>query len=185
MIIAGVDETGRGSLAGPVVSAVVAWSPPGFFVKESKSLKPKEREKLYSYILESSIDWSVGIAEADEVDALNIKEATLLSMKRAVDKIKSPINALIVDGCHLINNIWLMQIATPKGDLLNPVVAAASIIAKVTRDRIMTDLSTEFPIYRWNANKGYATNYHLKVIREYGLCKHHRKSFIHEKPDSR
>ncbi|MBT9164209.1 MAG: Ribonuclease HII [candidate division WS2 bacterium] len=181
MIIAGVDETGRGSIAGPVISAVVVWIPPGFFVKESKSLKPEEREKLYPYILENAVDWSVGIAEADEVDALNIKEATLLSMKRAVDKIKHPINILIVDGCDLIKDIQTMQIATPKGDLLNPVVAAASIIAKVTRDRIMTDLSAEFPIYRWYANKGYATNYHLKVIREYGLSKHHRKSFIHEK----
>ncbi len=181
MIIAGVDEAGRGSLAGPVVSAVVAWSPPGFNVKESKSLKLEERERLYTYILENSANWSIGIAEAEEIDALNIKEATLLSMKRAVEKINIPINILIVDGCDLIKNTQLMQIATPKGDLLNSVVAAASIIAKVTRDKIMTDLSSEFPIYRWYANKGYATNFHLNVIREHGLSKYHRKSFIHEK----
>lgn len=181
MIIAGVDEAGRGSIAGPVVCAVVAWTPPGFLIKESKSLKPTEREKLYSLILENSVEFSIGIAEVEEIDILNIKEATLLAMRRAVEQIKHPINILIVDGCDLIKGIKIRQIATPKGDLLNPIVAAASIIAKVTRDRIMNELSAEFPLYRWETNKGYATDYHLKIIKEHGLSRYHRKSFIHEK----
>lgn len=175
--IAGVDEAGRGPLAGPVVSAAFIMGNINEdtlkLIDDSKKLSESKRDYIYEHIKDHA---SIGIAEVFEIDSLNILEATLLSMRRAVSNLPKKPNHVYVDG----NSDPKIQIPTTlvvKGDSTCLEIAAASIVAKVTRDRIMNELDKEFPKYNWRKNKGYGTKEHRIAIKETGLSKYHRKSF--------
>lgn len=177
--IVGVDEVGRGPLAGPVVSAAVIL-PLDFNYKclnDSKKLSKVKREKVFE-ILKTKSKFKLGIAEVDEIDKINILQASLISMKRAVDQFDLPKDhKILVDGPWSFNKTNQNIITKIKGDAKYPSIAAASIIAKVYRDQIMSKLSKNFVQYSWDTNSGYGTQKHLKAIKEHGITVHHRKSF--------
>ncbi|MEH0018903.1 MAG: ribonuclease HII [Desulfobacter sp.] len=176
--IAGTDEAGRGPLAGPVVSAAVIL-PPGFDcpeITDSKKLSEKKRDALFPLIEEKALAVGVGIADHEEIDRINILQASLLSMKRAVECLKPAPDYLLIDGKFTID-CDLPQEAIVKGDAKSISIAAASIIAKVTRDRIMAELSIRYPAYEFHRHKGYPTKAHKAALRAHGPCPVHRKSF--------
>ena len=177
-IIAGVDEVGRGSLIGPVYAAAVILnnSINKKLLKDSKSLTKSKRQILSKYIKKNSI-WSIGKASVKEIDKINILNASLLAMKRAIKKLKKKPSLVLVDGNKLpkIKNYNLKFII--KGDQKIPSISAASIIAKVTRDKIITNLGKKFKGYYWDKNCGYGTKQHLKAIKNFGITPHHRKTF--------
>jgi ribonuclease HII len=177
-IIAGVDEVGRGSLIGPVYAAAVILdkSINKRLLKDSKSLTKNKREKLDRYIKENSI-WAVGQASTKEIEKLNILHASLLAMKRAILKLNKKPFLVLVDGNKLpdLKNYKLKYVI--KGDQKIPCISAASIIAKVCRDKFITKLSKQFNNYGWDTNSGYGTKEHLRAIKKLGITKHHRKTF--------
>ena len=176
--IAGVDEVGRGSLIGPVYAAAVILnkSIDKKLLKDSKSLNKSKREALSKYIKKNSI-WAVGRASVIEIEKINILQASLLAMKRAIKKLKKKPNLILIDGNKLpkIRNYRLKAVI--KGDQKIPCISAASIIAKVSRDKMITNLSKEFSGYYWDRNFGYGTMQHLKAIKKLGVTKHHRNTF--------
>ncbi len=178
-ILAGVDEAGRGPLAGPVVAAACIL-PQGLLIagiNDSKKLTPKARERLFQCLTSNpSIVYAVGIIEADEIDRLNIYQATIFAMRQAIEKLKTGPDYLLVDGMSLsYTDLFCKKII--KGDQLSQSIAAASIIAKETRDRIMRKHHAHWPDYGFDQHKGYATAKHLEAIRNYGPCPIHRCSF--------
>ena len=177
-IIAGVDEVGRGSLIGPVYAAAVILnnSINKKILKDSKKLTKNKREKLSKYIKRNSI-WSIGKASVKEIEKNNILNASLLAMKRAIIKLKKKPTLVLVDGNKLpkIKNYRLNSMI--KGDQKIPSISAASIIAKVTRDKMISALGKKFQGYYWDKNYGYGTKQHLKAIKSLGITSHHRKSF--------
>ncbi len=177
--IAGVDEAGRGPLAGPVVAAAVILPPHRSFegLTDSKQLRPARREALYHEILEYAIDTGIGIASPEEIDRLNILQASLLAMRRAVEQLTQIPDMLLIDGLYTIPDVSYPQQALVKGDLRSPSIAAASILAKVHRDRLMQQLHEMYPVYGWNRNKGYPTHAHYEALRRFGPTPHHRRSF--------
>jgi ribonuclease HII len=179
-LIAGVDEAGRGPLAGPVVAAAVVL-PPGYKnpeINDSKQLSAKKREKLYARIREDALSVGVGVVEASVIDQINILQATLQAMRDAVQDLSLMPDYLLIDGRNTIPLVApIPQEAIIKGDSLSISVAAASIIAKVSRDMIMDLYHRQFPQYNFLKNKGYGTEEHRKAIKQYGLSKVHRKSF--------
>ncbi len=176
--IAGVDEAGRGPLAGPVVAAAVIF-PPGYQnsqINDSKKISARKREELYEVINKDALAVGVGTADADIIDRINILQASLQSMREAVLEMSLPPDFLLIDGLHKIP-LQTPQNAVIKGDALSVSIAAASIIAKVSRDRIMEMYHRQFPQYNFLRNKGYGTKEHCAAILEFGMCKIHRRSF--------
>ncbi|MBF0201128.1 MAG: ribonuclease HII [Desulfamplus sp.] len=176
--VAGVDEAGRGPLAGPVVSAAVILPPdftcPG--ITDSKKLSPRAREFFYQVILDGAAGAATAIATVEEIDSLNILQASLLSMKRAVETLTVQPDHLLIDGKFTID-ASIPQQAVVKGDSKSISIAAASILAKVTRDRLMAGFHEHFPEYEFHRHKGYPTKAHRLAIAKWGPCPIHRQSF--------
>jgi ribonuclease HII len=179
IVLAGVDEAGRGPLAGPVVAAAVCLdhNAPINGIDDSKKLTEAKRELLYRQIT-SQAAWAVGMAAPEEIDRINILQATLCSMKRALDGLKKPWSLALIDGNQRVKSLEpSRQRCIVGGDAKSASIAAASIIAKVTRDRIMKDLDRSFPGYDFSVHKGYGTAAHRAHIIRIGLCEIHRKTF--------
>jgi ribonuclease HII len=176
--IAGVDEAGRGPLAGPVVSAAVMlpFSFPVSGVTDSKKLSPKIRQALYHHIYEHADAVGIGIVDSGEIDRTNILKASLLSMVMAVDNLSPLPEHVLIDGIFSLP-LSLSQEAIPKGDSLSISIGAASIIAKVTRDSLMERYHEDYPDFGFAVHKGYPTPFHKKAIRLHGCCPIHRRSF--------
>ena len=177
--VAGVDEAGRGPLAGPVLAAAIIIDPHEIEgeVFDSKRISPKRREELYKLLLSKAVSWATGAAEVEEIDRLNILKASLLAMQRAIEGLSHRPSLILVDGPHKIPLMGVEQRSVIHGDGLCPLIAAASIVAKVTRDRIMVQYDRLYPHYGFAKNKGYATPYHREAIRRYGPSPIHRRSF--------
>ncbi len=177
-LIAGVDEAGRGPLAGPVVAAAVIFRefPLPFDVDDSKKLSPKQREKLFTLIMDHALAVGIGKASHILIDKINILQATYRAMKKALDKLNISPDFVFVDGRE-IPDLKFPQKAIVKGDQLSVSIAAASIIAKVTRDRLMEKYDVKYPEYQFARHKGYPTRAHIEAIRRFGFCEIHRKSF--------
>ncbi len=176
--IAGIDEAGRGPLAGPVVAAAVVM-PQGYYhseINDSKLLSAKKRERLYEVIQKDALSIGVGLSEVQVIDSLNILQATLLAMREAVCALSPRPDYLLIDGLNGID-LDIPQQAVVRGDSLSVSIAAASIIAKVSRDRLMDMYHRQFPSYNFLQNKGYGTQEHREAIAKYGRCKIHRHSF--------
>ena len=175
--IAGIDEVGRGPLVGPVVTAAVIL-PKDFYderINDSKKLTEKKRELLYDVIMENAISVGIGISSEDVIDDINILEATKKAMIEAVNNLSVKPEHLLIDAVKL--NVDIPQTSIIKGDAKSESIAAASIIAKVTRDRMMIELDKEHPEYDFKHNKGYGTKKHIDAIEKYGILKEHRKTF--------
>lgn len=177
-LIAGVDEAGRGPLAGPVIAAAVILNPekPIKGLADSKILNEKQREGLFDLIQERALAWSVARAEVDEIDQLNILQASLLAMQRAIAKLSIFPEMALIDGNQLPKLTCEMK-AIIDGDKTEPAISAASIIAKVTRDHEMIMLDKQFPQYGFAKHKGYATQEHFNALEKHGPCLIHRRSF--------
>jgi len=177
-LVAGVDEAGRGPLAGPVVAAAVILDElhPIEGLADSKKLTPARREKLYDEIRAKALCCSIAEASVEEIDRLNILQATLLAMRRAVEGLRLKPAKVLVDGNRL-PVLDVLAEAIVKGDATVPAISAASILAKVHRDRWCADYDREFPQYGFAAHKGYGTAEHLAALRLHGACPQHRKTF--------
>ena len=176
--IAGIDEVGRGCLAGPVFAAAVILNK-GIIIrdiKDSKKIPFKKRILLSKYIKKNSI-YAVGTASVKEINKINILNASLLSMQRALDKLKLKPSIVYIDGLFAPKGLKIKHKTFVKGDEKITCISAASIVAKATRDLFMIRLGQKFPKYKWNKNFGYGTTEHLNGIRKYGITKHHRKNF--------
>ncbi len=178
--IAGVDEVGRGPLSGPVVAACVVlpagWDIPG--LDDSKKLSEKRREEMYEVIVQNAVAYSIGIVDNNRIDEINILNATKEAMRDAIAGVRKQ-----TDIDHLLIDALTLDVGIPcdgivKGDSKSISIAAASIVAKVTRDRMMVGYSKEYPYYGWEKNKGYGTKEHYQGIREHGITPLHRKSFL-------
>ena len=176
-LIAGVDEVGRGPWAGPVYSAAVILdiSKIPAEINDSKKMSEKKRDEIYSRIV-SEHHYSIGVADVNEIDELNILQASLLSMKRAITNLHLNPDFVLIDGVHR-PNLDIDSENIIKGDSKSLSIAAASIIAKVERDRFMKKIDEEYPCYNWKKNKGYGTKEHQNALNIHGISKHHRKSF--------
>lgn len=176
-LIAGVDEVGRGPLIGPVVAAAVIL-PKGFYhpgIKDSKKLSEKKREELYKVITENALSIGVGTVSEEVIDAINIYEATKIAMKEAINNLSPSPEHVLIDAMKL--ELIMPSTSIIKGDALSESIAAASIIAKVTRDHLLMKMDEEYPMYDLKNNKGYGTKKHLEALEKYGACKYHRKSY--------
>ena len=177
-IIAGVDEVGRGSLVGPVYAAAVILNKEinRKILKDSKKLNKIKREALAKYIKKNSV-WALGSASIKEIEKINILNASLLAMKRSILKLKFKPQIVKVDGNKKpnINNLNIKSVV--RGDQKIPEISAASILAKVSRDRLIRKMSKKFKAYLWDKNVGYGTRDHLSAIKKFGITKHHRKTF--------
>ncbi|MDX1933118.1 MAG: ribonuclease HII [Capsulimonadales bacterium] len=179
MKIAGVDEVGRGPLAGPVVAAAVILPEdceiPG--MTDSKRMTPAARERVFARLCELDVAIGIGMVEADEIDRINILQATYKAMRLAVAALPIPPDEVLVDGLP-VPNLYRVCRNLVRGDALCPAISAASVVAKVTRDRLMTGrYQKEFPLYQFARHKGYGTPEHLEALREHGPCILHRRSF--------
>jgi ribonuclease HII len=176
--IAGLDEAGRGPLAGPVVASAVVL-PEGLLIPgltDSKQVTEPERERLFDVIREQAVCYGIGAADERTIDEVNILQATIIAMERALESLRPRPDYLLLDAITL-PRIALPQNSLIKGDCRSHSIAAASILAKVTRDRLMGELHEKYPHYNFQKHKGYGTSEHLARIREYGPCEAHRKSF--------
>jgi ribonuclease HII len=183
LLLSGVDEVGRGALFGPVVAAAVVlpWSDVPKLVeigvKDSKKLTAKQRKKLVLPIQQVVADWQIASCNVAQIDRLNILQASLLAMHKAISQLKTIPDLCLVDGNIAISNLAIPQKTIVKGDAQSPTIAAASILAKVWRDELITSLAEKYPEYNLAANKGYPTIEHRLAIEKYGLSDEHRRSF--------
>jgi len=175
-MIAGLDEAGRGPLAGPVVAAAVVLAAPIEGLADSKKLSARQRERLAMLIKSSATGWALGVASVEEIDTLNILQASLLAMRRALLSLPCAPALALVDGLHL-PELPCPARALVGGDGLEPAIMAASILAKVARDTLMDDLHAHYPVYGFARHRGYGTAVHLAALREHGPCPAHRRSF--------
>jgi ribonuclease HII len=176
--VAGVDEVGRGCLAGPVVAAAVVLAPDRYVARvcDSKTVTPLERNRLYDRIIRSAVAWSVAAADREEIDRINIHQASLRAMQRAVTSLAPCPDFVLVDAFR-IPDLLVPQRAVVHGDSRCTAIAAASIVAKVTRDRMMLELHARDPRYGFDRHKGYATRDHLDAVSRYGYSDVHRRTF--------
>jgi ribonuclease HII len=177
--ICGVDEAGRGPLAGPVFAAAVVMDRKRIIegVRDSKKLTPKKREKLFEEIIKESIAYSVAMVDSKIIDEININNATFLAMKNAIENLKIEPDIVLIDG-YEIPNLSFNQMAIIKGDRKSYSIACASILAKVSRDRYIVEISSKYPLYKFEKHKGYATKEHIEILQKYGPCEIHRISFL-------
>lgn len=177
--ICGVDEAGRGPLAGPVCASAVILKPNDIIegVNDSKKLSEKKRERLFDEIKERAIAYSIGWASVEEIEELNILNATMLAMKRAVEGLPIQADYAIIDG-NKTPNLSIPCESIVKGDAKSMSIASASILAKVSRDRLMIEYAEKYPEYKFEKHKGYGTKVHQEAILEYGACEIHRPSFL-------
>jgi len=181
--IAGIDEAGRGPLAGPVVAGIVVFEPKNlkkwlkFGIKDSKKLSAKKRQGLLKVIKKEAIEIKASRVSEKIIDKINIRQATLLAMRRAFLRLKPSIDFVLIDGKDTLKNLPVNQKAIISGDNRSVIIAAASIVAKETRDNIMRRYAKKYPQYGFERHKGYGTKLHRKMIKKYGPCKIHRKSF--------
>lgn len=177
--VCGTDEAGRGPLAGPVVAGACIL-PEGLVIEgldDSKKLSEKKRERLYGEICEKALAWSVAMSTPAEIDEINILEASLLAMRRAIDSLSIKPDFVLVDG-NIDRGFQIPAKAVIGGDGISQSIAAASILAKVTRDRLCAELDGKYPQYGFAAHKGYPTKAHKLAVYEYGPCPEHRRSFL-------
>ena len=179
LLLCGIDEAGRGPLAGPVAAGAVIlpYGEDFPYINDSKKLTPAKRDEMYDLIVQKALSWSVGLASPEEIDSLNILQATYLAMRRAINGLKIRPEILINDAV-IIPQVELPQVKVIKGDAKCLSVGAASILAKVTRDRIMEQYDREYPEYGFVGHKGYGTAAHIAALQAFGPCPIHRKSFI-------
>lgn len=178
--ICGVDEAGRGPLAGPVCAAAVIF-PEGVTVdgvNDSKKLSAKKRDELFDKIKENALAYNIAFASVDEIEKINILNAAMLAMKRAVEGLSKKADFILIDGNKTPDFNGIPSIAIVKGDSLSHSIAAASILAKVTRDRLMLDMAEKYPEYGFELHKGYGTKLHREKLLQYGMCEIHRPSFL-------
>lgn len=178
-LIGGIDEAGRGPLCGPVVAACVILPKDAelLYLNDSKKLSEKRRELLFPEIKEKAVSFGVGIVENDVIDEINILNATKLAMKKAIDSMSVRPEQLLIDAVHL-DDIDIPQVAIIKGDAASVSIAAASVIAKVTRDHIMLEYDKKYPEYGFAHHKGYGTKAHYEALKKFGLTPIHRKTFL-------
>ena len=179
-LLCGIDEVGRGPLAGPVYAAAVILDPNTeiLYLNDSKKLSEKKREALYDVIMEKALAVGIGCSSPERIDEINILQATFEAMTKAVNSLKVKPGALLIDAVHIPQLEEYKQISIVKGDAKSVSIAAASIIAKVTRDRVMKEMALKYPEYAFESNKGYGTAAHIAALKEYGPCEIHRRSFI-------
>ena len=178
--IAGIDEAGRGPLAGPVVAGAVIL-PKGCLlegINDSKKLSEKKREKLYDDIIENAVAWGVGVVDHTVIDEINILNATRRAMKLALENLQINPDYILIDAEKKVDTNGIPYLPIIKGDALSISIGAASILAKVTRDRMMKEYDKMFPMYGFEKHKGYGTKAHVEAIKEHGPCMIHRKSFL-------
>ena len=177
--VCGIDEAGRGPLAGPVVVASVIMKPDSMIegVNDSKKISEKKREKLYELITNEAISYGVGIITQEEIDDINILQATKKGLTNSLNSMEIKPDMILVDALKGIDTLGIPYLSIIKGDATSYSIAAASIIAKVTRDRIMREWDKVYPEYGFATHKGYGTVKHIEAIKQYGLCPLHRKSF--------
>ena len=178
--ICGVDEAGRGPLAGPVCAAAVILPPDCIIdgLNDSKKISEKKREMLFEQIIQKAVSYSVAYGTLEEIEKYNILEATYLAMNRAIDGLSQKTDFALIDGNRIPKNIKIPCETVVKGDSKSCSVAAASILAKVTRDRLMLEYDKKYPQYNFAKHKGYGTKAHYEAIKEYGVCEIHRLSFL-------
>ena len=178
--ICGVDEAGRGPLAGPVCAAAVILPPDCIIdgLNDSKKISEKKREMLFEQIIQKAVSYSVAYGTLEEIEKYNILEATYLAMNRAIDGLSQKADFVLIDGNRIPKNIKIPCETVVKGDSKSCSVAAASILAKVTRDRLMLEYDKKYPQYNFAKHKGYGTKAHYEAIKEYGVCEIHRLSFL-------
>lgn len=177
--VCGIDEAGRGPLAGPVFAAAVILPEHAAIegINDSKKLSEKKREALYDVITDTALGWAVGFATEQEIDEINILQATFLAMQRACDGLKLRPDLALVDG-NRMPSLGLTTRTIIGGDALSASIAAASILAKVSRDRLMYEIDRIYPEYRFAKHKGYGTALHTQLLKQYGPCPVHRKTFL-------
>ena len=177
--VCGVDEAGRGPLAGPVVAAACILPLDCVIegLNDSKKLSEKKRELLFEKIKEKAIAYSIAFATNEEIDSLNILNATMLAMVRAIEGLPKKADFALVDG-NCIRNFTVPAMTLVKGDAISPSIAAASILAKVTRDRYCLEMDAQYPEYNFRKHKGYPTKLHRDLVMEFGPCPLHRKTFL-------
>jgi len=177
--VSGIDEAGRGPLAGPVVAAAVILPKDIFIdgVNDSKKLTEKKRSVLFEEIKQKAFSYGIGIVDSKIIDEINILQATFLAMRKALEQLSVKPNLVLVDGNHTIPNLQNKQQAIVSGDAKSACIACASILAKVTRDNMMLEYAKQYPQYNFEKHKGYGTKAHLEAISKYGPCPIHRMSF--------